>query len=144
MLFRSPVAAAQSVTTNEDVAKGITLAGSDVDNDTLTYTVVAGPSQGTLSGTAPNLTYTPAALYAGPDSFTFKVNDGTVDSNIATVSITVTHVYHAPVAAAQSVTTNEDVAKAITLGATDVDGDALAYSVVAGPAHGTLDRKSVV
>ena len=64
--------------------------GSDADGDGLTFTVVAGPSHGTLSGAAPNLTYTPAADYNGPDSFTFKVNDGTVDSSPATVSITVT------------------------------------------------------
>ncbi|HEX8939789.1 MAG TPA: cadherin-like domain-containing protein, partial [Candidatus Limnocylindrales bacterium] len=47
------------------------------------------PAHGSLSGSAPNLTYTPALNYNGPDSFTFKANDGTVDSNTATVSITV-------------------------------------------------------
>ena len=72
----------------------------------------APPAHGTLSGTAPNLTYTPAANYNGADSFTFKVNDGTVDSAAATVSITVTAVNDAPVADAQSVTTAEDTATA--------------------------------
>ncbi len=42
-----------------------------------------------MTGTAPNLTYNPDTNYVGPDSFTFKANDGTIDSNIATVSITV-------------------------------------------------------
>ena len=51
--------------------------------------MVTGPSVGTLSGTPPNLTYTPATGYVGHDAFTFKVNDGTTDSNTATVSITV-------------------------------------------------------
>ena len=55
----SPVATAQSVTTAEDTAVTITLAGTDADGDALTYTVVNQPSNGTLSGTAPNLTYTP-------------------------------------------------------------------------------------
>src|SRR4029077_11274271 len=86
----APVATAQSVTTLEDTAKAITLSATDLDNDPLTYSVVVAPAHGTLSGTAPNLTYTPAALYSGSDSFTFKANDGIVDSNIATVSITVT------------------------------------------------------
>ena len=45
------------------------------------------------------MTYTPAANYNGSDSFTFTVNDGTVDSNVATVSITVNAVNDAPVAA---------------------------------------------
>ncbi|PYQ71262.1 MAG: hypothetical protein DMG01_26015, partial [Acidobacteria bacterium] len=129
---------AQSVTTAEDTAKAITLTASDVDGDTLTYSIVSGPSHGSLSGAAPNVTYTPAANYNGPDSFTFKANDGTADSAAATVSITVTAVNDAPVANAQSATTNEDTAKPITLAATDVDGDALTYSIVTGPAHGSL------
>jgi len=88
-----PVANAQSITINEDTSNNaITLTGSDVDADTLTYTVVTQPSHGTISGTAPSLSYTPTADYFGADSFTFKVNDGTVDSEAATVSITVTDV----------------------------------------------------
>jgi hypothetical protein len=134
----APVASDQGATATEDVAKAITLSATDVEGDPLTYSVVAGPTHGTLSGIAPNLTYTPAANYNGPDSFTFKANDGALDSNIATVTITVTAVNDPPVAAAQSVTTAEDTAKAISLTASDVDGDALTFSVVAGPAHGTL------
>src|SRR5205823_2746767 len=134
----APVATAQSVTTNQDTAKAISLTASDVDGDTLTYAVVTAPTHGTLSGVAPNLTYTPAAGYNGPDSFTFKANDGTVDSGAATVSLTVTAVNDAPLANAQSVTLAEDASKAITLSATDVDGDTLTFSIVAGPAHGAL------
>ena len=111
------------MTTAEDTRQAITLTGSDVDGDTLTFSVVTAPAHGTLSGTAPNLTYTPAANYNGPDSFTFKVNDGPADSAAATVSITVTPVNDAPVATAQSVTTQQDAAVAITLTGTDVDGD---------------------
>src|SRR5207248_2390685 len=134
----APVATAQSVTTNQDTAKAMTLTATDVDGDTLTYAVVTAPTHGTLSGVAPNLTYTPAAGYNGPDSFTFKANDGTVDSAAATVSLTVVHVNHAPVADAQAVTTAEDTAKAIVLTASDIDGDALTFSIVAGPLHGAL------
>jgi gliding motility-associated-like protein len=134
----APAANNQSVTTAEDVAKAVTLTATDIDGNTLTYSIVAGPTHGTLTGSIPNLTYTPAANYNGPDNFTFKANDGTVDSNIATVSITVTAVNDAPVASAQSVTTAEDVAKAITLAGTDADGNALTYIIVASPAHGSL------
>ncbi|PYQ87457.1 MAG: adhesin, partial [Acidobacteria bacterium] len=134
----APVANAQSVTTAEDTAKAITLTASDVDGDALTYSIVSGPAHGALSGAAPNVTYTPAANYNGPDSFTFKANDGTVDSAAAAVSLTVTPVNDAPVATAQSATTAEDTAKAITLTASDVDGDALTYSIVSGPSHGSL------
>src|SRR6185436_8117717 len=86
----APVAADQAVTTAEDAAKPITLTATDVDTVTaLTYVIVAQPTHGTLSGTAPNVTYTPAANYNGADSFTFKANDGSLDSKIATVTITV-------------------------------------------------------
>jgi hypothetical protein len=133
-----PVATDQSVTTAEDTAKAITLAGADVEGSTLTYAVVTQPAHGTLTGTAPDITYTPAANYYGADSFSFKVNDGMVDSTNATVSITVTTVNDAPVATAQSVTTAEDTAKAITLAGTDVEGSTLTYTVVTQPGHGTL------
>jgi hypothetical protein len=135
----APVATARSATTNEDTAVAITLAGTDVDGDSLTYTVVQQPAHGTLSGTAPNLTYQPALNYNGPDSFTFRVNDGQVDSAVvATVSLTVNPVNDAPVALAQSATTDEDTAVAITLAGTDVDGDSLTYTVVQQPTKGTL------
>ena len=85
----APVANPQMVSTNEDTPLPITLTGSDPNGDMLSYMVVANPTHGVLSGTAPNLTYTPAADYNGSDSFTFKVSDGTLESNTATVSITV-------------------------------------------------------
>jgi hypothetical protein len=134
----APVAADQAVTTNEDTPVAITLGASDADGSAPTYTVVAGPANGTLRGTAPNLTYTPAANFSGADSFTFSVNDGSADSNVATVSITVTEVNDTPVAADQAVTTNEDAPVAIMLGASDADGSALTYTIVTGPANGTL------
>jgi hypothetical protein len=61
-----------------------------VDGDALTYSLVDGPQHGTLTGSGANRTYIPDTDYAGLDSFTFKANDGTADSNIATVTITVT------------------------------------------------------
>ena len=84
-----PVADALSVATSEDTSVDITLTSSDVDGDSLTYTVTSQPTEGTLTGTAPSLTYAPNAQYNGADSFTFTVNDGTVDSASATVAITV-------------------------------------------------------
>jgi len=75
--------------TQDSENDSITLSASDADGDALTYTV-SNPTHGTLSGTAPNLSYTPTAGYSGSDSFTFKVNDGTADSEVATVNISVT------------------------------------------------------
>nr|AFI78505.1 serine proteinase precursor protein [uncultured bacterium ws156A7] len=134
----APVADAQSVSTPEDTAKAITLTGSDVDGDALTYTVVTDPSSGSLSGTAPNLTYTPNGDFHSADSFTFKVNDGTIDSAVATVDITISPVNDAPGADSQSVSTSEDTAKPITLTASDIDGDGLLFAVATPPSHGSL------
>lgn len=91
-----PVAAAQSVATQAGTARPITLGATDANGDTLSYRVVSGPAHGSLSGSAPSLTYTPAAGYAGSDSFTFVANDGRADSNVATVTITVTPVPPSP------------------------------------------------
>jgi autotransporter-associated beta strand protein len=85
-----PGATSQNVATPENTALPITLTGSDPEHSPLSYTIVTHPVHGTLSGEAPNVTYTPTANYHGPDSFTFASNDGTLDSDPATVSITVT------------------------------------------------------
>ena len=114
------------------------MTASDVDGDTLTFSVVAGPTHGALSGTAPNLTYTPATNYHGAGQFHLQSERRDVDSNTATVSITVTAVNDPPTADAQSVTTIEDTAKVIMLTGSDPDGDTLIYSVVTQPTHGAL------
>ncbi|MCY2991896.1 MAG: putative Ig domain-containing protein [Planctomycetota bacterium] len=93
---KQPVAVTQSVSTPEDTRQAITLTGTDGDGDPLTFAVLAAPTHGTLSGTAPNLTYLPDPNYNGPDSLTFQVNDGMVDSKVATVTIEVTPVNDPP------------------------------------------------
>jgi len=134
----TPTAYAQSDTTDEDTALSITLFGSDPDGDPLSYIVVTNPTHGNLSGSGQTRTYTPSANYYGSDSFTFKVNDGTVDSDPATVSIIVNPVNDAPTANPQSVSTNEDQSKGITLTGSDIDGSISEYQVVSGPSHGTV------
>ncbi len=128
----------EGVMTEEDTPVSITLLGSDPDGDTLTYTVVTGPSHGRLSGKAPKLTYTPQPNFNGKDSFTFNVNDGTVDGVPVTVLIMVKAVNDPPTANDDSVTTQEDTLVSITLAGCDPDGDVLSYSVVKGPSHGSL------
>ena len=133
-----PVAIDGSATTNEDTAKAITLNATDADGDTLSYSAVTNPSHGTISISGNTATYIPTTNYNGSDSFTFTANDGTIDSNIATVTISVDAVNDAPVATNSNATTNENTAKAITLNATDTDGDTLSYSVLTNPGHGTI------
>lgn len=92
----APAATAQNVTATEDTVKAITLAGTDSDGTIASYAYTQ-PANGTVSGTAPNITYTPSANYNGSDSFTFTVTDnlGAV-SSAATVSLTVTAVNDNP------------------------------------------------
>src|ERR671911_1276240 len=104
----APVADDQSVTTDEDTAREVSLSASDVEGDALGYTIVSAPQHGIVSGKGANLTYTPAEEYRGPDSFTFKASDGIADSDLATVSIAVNSVNDAPVANDDTMSTNED------------------------------------
>jgi hypothetical protein len=85
----APIANDQTVNVRKDASKAVTLTASDIDGDTLSYQIVAAPTHGSLSGTAPNIVYTPNLGYTGLDSLTFKANDGVKDSNIATVTLNV-------------------------------------------------------
>ena len=128
-----PVAYDQSVTTAEDTLKGISLTASDPDGDPLTYYIVTGPSHGSLSGSPPSVTYTPALNYNGADSFTFKAYDGQAYSNIANVSITVTPVNDPPTAPVVDVTPNlplttDNLVCTVTTPSTDPDGDPVTYT----------------
>lgn len=133
-----PMADLQSVTTAEDTPTVINLTGSDPDGDTVVYSVVTVPSHGSLSGTAPNLTYSPNKNFSGPDSFTFKVNDGTADSALTTVAITVAPENDPPVANNIDISVMEDMPVPVTLVGIDPDGDSLAYSIVTKPSNGIL------
>lgn len=130
MVNQAPTADPQSKTTNEDTSVGITLTGTDLDGDTLTYQVATGPTHGTLSGTAPNLTYAPALNYNGPDSFTFTVNDGSGPSAPATVDITVNAVNDAP-----SFTKGGNQTVSVNAGAQTVNG--WATNIMPGPGTAT-------
>ncbi|WP_205370080.1 Ig-like domain-containing protein [Thermoleptolyngbya sp. PKUAC-SCTB121] len=137
----APTAAGVIVTTNEDEAVSGFLLGADVDGDMLTYEIVTAPTKGsvTITNAATGaFTYTPNADANGADSFTYRVFDGTVYSNTATVTVAIAPINDAPVATDGSLTTTRNQPQNGTVAAADVDGDMLTYSVVTGPASGTL------
>jgi len=134
----APVATPQSKSVSENGSVAITLAATDGNGDGLTYHVWASPANGTISGIAPNLVYTPAVNFSGQDSFNFVASDGAVNSATVTVTITVNPVNGPPVANAQSVQTDEDTALPVTLTGADPDEDSLTYSLTILPANGTL------
>jgi hypothetical protein len=135
----APVAQDAALDAYQDIPLALTLPISDVDHDALTYTIV-GPSQGTLSGTPPAMTYTPTAGYFGPDSFTVSASDGQLSTaTAATVAITV-HAETPPTASDQQVALFQDTALGIVLHGSDPDGgpQPLAFAIATAPAHGTL------
>ena len=129
-------------------APGVLGNDTDVDSGTLTAVLVAGPTHGALTlNSNGSFTYTPAANYNGSDSFTYRANDGSLNSNTVTVSLTVTAVNDAPVAGTNSYSTPEEVtlnvpAPGLLGNDTDVDGDTLTALLVNGPSHGTLTWNS--
>ncbi|HOX38346.1 MAG TPA: FG-GAP-like repeat-containing protein [Candidatus Brocadiia bacterium] len=139
-----PVASDSAENVNEDASVAINLGATDEDGDALVYAIVANPAHGTLNLGSPDndnaVTYIPAADFFGTDTFTFMANDGTADSNIATVTITVAPVNDAPTASDTTASTRADIAVGVILPAADIDnapGD-LTYALATPPAHGTV------
>ena len=118
-------------TTAEDTPKVITLAGTDVDLDSLTYTAVDGSGNVTTAISGTSLTLTPAADFNGTANITVTTDDGAGGTDSEIVVLTVTAVNDAPVLAPiPPQSTSEDTPLVITLAGTDVDLDSLAYTAV--------------
>ena len=149
-LIVAPVAVDDAYNTNEDTtlvegAPGVLGNDTDANSDPLTAVVDSDPSNGTLTLNADgSFTYTPNANSFGTDSFTYHANDGTVDSNVATVTITVNAVNDTPVAVNDDYATDEDTALTVAapgiLGndSDPVEGDPLTAVLDSGPSNGTL------
>ncbi|HEY3322720.1 MAG TPA: Ig-like domain-containing protein [Planctomycetota bacterium] len=119
----------------------VTLTGSDPDHDPITFAVVSPPQHGTLTGTAPTLFYTPDAGYSGDDSFAFVAQDAVSQSDPAKVSFHLHAPNLPPQANSQEINLTIgtfDVPVAVSLTASDPDGDPLKFVVLSLPQHGTL------
>jgi hypothetical protein len=137
----TPLAADDSVTTEEDtpVALNVLANDADVEGDAL---AVEGITQGMHGAVIVNpdgsLAYQPEADFNGSDAFTYTVSDGHGGSATATVNVEVSPANDPPVARDGSATGPEDLPIELVLQAADVDGDALTFSIVAPPLHGAL------
>jgi len=124
---------------------------TDANGDTLTVTAVTQGAHGSVANNGTSVSYTPAANYFGPDSFTYTIDDGNGEDDTATVTVTVTNVNDPPVVAGESYTIDQDtvlnvVAPGLLANDSDIDGDTLsavsysggvtAHGVVAGNANG--------
>ncbi len=90
-LVTAPVAYSFSILTDENTPIDMPLLCSHLNENSLSYIIMGDPTNGILLGSGRIRTYIPNADYVGPDSFTYKCRDGSVDSNIAIASITVNH-----------------------------------------------------
>ncbi|MGR3378837.1 beta strand repeat-containing protein [Salipiger abyssi] len=143
----APVAGNDSETVVEDGTLTGNVSGndSDVDDASLSYTLLSGPSDGALTFNGDgSFSYSPDTDFAGSDSFTYQVSDGRGGTDTATVSITVTPENDAPVAVNDSYVLNEDVfsganaAGGVLANDADADGDSLTVSLISDTSHGTL------
>jgi hypothetical protein len=131
-----PVAVDLEAVTLHGTPVSIPLEGSDPEGASISFVLVGSPSNGTVSLVNGVATYVPATGFVGLDSFTYLVNDGELDSEAATVTITVTN--GVPVAYDDAGETLKNTPIEFTLTGVDPDGDAITYSLVSSPANGTV------
>ncbi len=137
---RAPSVTDQALAGNEDEIISGQIIATDIEGDTLTYSVTTAPTNGTLTLDAATgqFTFTPNANYNGSDSFVVTVTDGRGNSSISTVSLNIAPVNDAPTTSNITLTTDEDTAVNGQVIAQDVEGDTLGYAVTGQPTNGTV------
>jgi hypothetical protein len=136
-----PVAQDDFAMTSEGTAAAIEVLGNDhdLDGDLLAIQAVTQPAHGAVSNGGTELTYTPDDGFSGTDTFSYTLSDGRGGSDTAQVSVTVTHVNHAPLAQDDSASTTGGAVLTIYIlqNDSDPDGDFLLVQSIGTPAHGT-------
>jgi VCBS repeat-containing protein len=143
----APVANNDSYSVNEGgtlnvAAPGVLSNDTDTDSASIHAVLVSGPTHAssfTLNANG-SFNYIHDGSETTSDSFTYKANDGSLDSNVATVSITVNAVNDAPVAANDSYSVDEGgtlniIAPGVLANDTDADSASIHAVLVSGPAH---------
>jgi C1A family cysteine protease len=134
-----PVAVKQTFFVYANQSQSIKLTATDIDNDTLQYKITQLPVYGQITGVGPIFQYTPTSQSALFDQFVYKVNDGQVDSELATVRLMIIQINHAPTANSKKIETLSDTAVSFELTASDLDNDSLSWFIASVPAHGHIE-----
>ncbi len=135
-----PVAVDDAATTpkNTPVTIDVLANDTDADGDPLSVTNLTAPAHGSVALNADGtVTYSPNAGFLGTDTFTYTANDGTSDSNVATVTVEVKNTPPVGVDDAASTFKNTPVTINVLGNDSDADGDALSVTSLTAPAHGT-------
>jgi hypothetical protein len=134
----APIVVSSLITTTRNNNAAVVLSASDVESDTITYTLVTSPTHGTLRGVIPNLVYIPQPNFVGDDSFQFQARDVHGAATMATANISVLAANNVPLAEGLVLSTTQESAVAVNFAASDADGDELTYRIVTSPTHGAL------
>ncbi len=133
-----PVAHNTKVHGVEDQVVDFTLEATDPDGDKLTYEILSGPKNGLITGNGSELNYVPNPNFNGNDSLTFKVSDGSLESNLAEVIFVMEAVNDAPIAGTDEINGTEDEFIIVEFKHSDPDGDELNIQITASPENGFL------
>jgi VCBS repeat-containing protein len=145
----APVAVNDEYSMNEDAtltvdATGVLANDTDIDNSSLTATIVAQPQHGTVVLNADgSFVYTPAPDFSGVDGFSYQAGDGSASSDVASVTINIAPINDPPVAVNDEYTTAEDTEllveiPGVLLNDIDPDSAALSATMINPPQHGTV------
>jgi len=135
----APVATSTTFSTGPDTPVSGALLASDPDGNPISFSLVANGTKGSAAITnaaTGAFTYTPNAGATGTDSFSFKASDGALESNVATVTVTIGAPNSAPLASGTSITTAFNLQYSGTLSASDPEGSPLAFSIVTNGSKG--------
>jgi len=151
----APVADNDQVSLGEDTSlqittESLTANDSDVDGDPLSVVITQQPTHGTLTANADgSFSYTPDENYHGTDSFSYRASDGELESNEATVAITVNSVNDAPTVTDGTFTIAENSGVETNVGtvvSNDIENDTLTYEITSGNELGAfeIDQNGVI
>ena len=136
-----------STTANMDedgspTAFNLTLNATEIDGDTLTWSINGAASNGTATTSGTGLSkaigYTPNANFNGTDSFIVQINDGNGGTDTITINVSVAAQNDAPTISDLDVKAVEGMSRDIHFTGIDIDDDNLSFTVLTPPANGTI------